>query len=80
MLFFSKIIVNVSVKTISVIKKVLLYILKTISYPFNIIGNIFYKFLIKPVIQIFTRIKEICIKILKNTNKHGKIIQNKEGI
>lgn len=80
MLFFSKTIINISVKIISILKKILSYILKIISYPLNIIKKIINKILIKPVIQISTKFKEFSKKLLKNTNKHGKILQNKEGI
>lgn len=80
MLFFSKIIINVSVRIISFIKKIISYILKIISYPLNILRKIIYSIIIRPIKQISTKIKDFSKKMLKNNNKHDKILQNKEGI
>ena len=66
MLFFSKIIVNFSVKAIISIKKFLTYLIKIISYPMNIIFKLLKMIIIKPMIQIYTKIKSF---IRKNTSK-----------
>lgn len=80
MLFFSKFIINFSVKIISFVKKTISFIFKIISFPIKIIFNIIKRIVFKPFIQISTKIFNYSKKILKNTNKHDKIIQNKEGI
>ncbi len=65
MLFFSKFIVNISVKIILFMKKIALVIFKVLSYPISIL----YKFIIKPVIHFFTI-------IVKNIAKFTKKIYN----
>ncbi len=81
MLFFSKIIINISVKIISFFKKIFSYIFKVIEYPIKLI----YSLLIIPIIHIFTKFYKTFAKFVKTCynnkgkNKKGKILQNKEG-
>ena len=81
MLFLSKFVVNISVKIISFIKKIIYIIYKVISYPVSIL----YKIIIKPLIQIFTKTYNSIAKFvtknynLKSKGKKKEILQNKEG-
>lgn len=82
MLFFSKIIINVSVKVISIFKKIVSFIIKILSYPVNIIYSFLEFIIIKPIIHFSTKFKNILKKSInkqKNTNKNNEILQNKEG-
>lgn len=74
MLFFSNIIINISVKIISFIKKIFSYIFKILEYPIRLI----YRLLILPIIHIFTKIFKTFVKIsynIKNNHKKGKILE-----
>ncbi len=81
MLFFSKFIVNISVKIISFVKKIISVIYKIVSYPISIL----YKIIIKPLFLIFTKafnnIAKFAKKIynFKSKDKKNEILQNKEG-
>ena len=81
MLFFSKFIVNISVKIISFVKKIISVIYKIVSYPISIL----YKIIIKPLFLIFTKAFNNIAKFvkknykLKSKGKKNEILQNKEG-
>ena len=82
MLFFSKTIMSLSVKIISVIKGIIIFVIKIISYPLNIIYKFFYIFIIMPVtksIKIMTKFFKSISKNTKKPNKNEEILQNKEG-
>ena len=82
MLFFSKLIVNISVKIISFMKKIIMFCFKTILYPINILYKCMNAILIKPIIKIFTKFYFSLAKIAKkpyNTkykDKKQEILKN----
>ena len=68
MLVFSKIVINVLVKIITVIKQIISYITKIFLYPVNL------------VLKIFKNITKPFKKSLKNmTNNFKKILKNKKS-
>ena len=73
-LFFSKLIMKVSVKFILFLKKVFRVVFKIIEYPVKILA-IPIKFLLKKLLSL-----KIDLKNLKIKSKNSKKIQNKEGI
>ena len=73
MLFFSKIIMKISVKIILFCKKVFKFIIRILSYPVKIILNPL-KFLIKKLFSF-----RIDLQKLKIKSKNSKKLQNKEG-
>lgn len=85
MLFFSKIIINISVKIILFIKKIVLFCLKIITYPVNLVYKFIKTILIKPIIKIFTKFYNTLAKFKKKfynskrKDKKQEILQNKEG-
>lgn len=85
MLFFSKIIINISVKIILFIKKIVLFGLKIIAYPINLVYKFINIILIKPIIKISTNFYNSLAKFKKKfynskrKDKKQEILQNKEG-
>ena len=73
MLFFSRIVMKISVKVISIFKEIFKFIFKILSYPVRIILNPL-KFLMKKVFSL-----KIDISKLKIKSKNSKKLQNKEG-
>ena len=86
MLFFSKIVINVSVAIIDFVKKCILFIIKIVSYPAKIIYNFIRKIIINPIMKIITKFNKMVVENTKkvyNSKKALKIkktVQNKEGI
>lgn len=76
MLFFSRIIINISVKLLLFIKSIFMHVFRILVYPFKLIYNLF----IKPFVKLYAKFRIFSEKMLKKINKHDKIIQNKEGI
>jgi len=83
MLLFSKLIINVCVNTISIIKNILRKLKDIIFYPINLIYKAIKKIFLRPIAFIFINFKKItskknylCSKIVKNTlffrKKEGK--------
>ena len=73
MLFFSRFIMKISVKVISIFKEIFKFIFKILSYPAKIILNPL-KFLVKKLFSF-----KIDISKLKIRSKNSKKLQNKEG-
>lgn len=84
MLFFSRIIIKVSVKIILFFKDIIYTVLKLVSYPFLVILKIINKILIKPTKFVKNRIHNVKNKIkncqkLKIKSKNRENLENKEG-
>lgn len=85
MLFFSKIIINISVKVIVFVKKIAVFIFKIIAYPIERIYKILKIILIEPSVEIFIKFYNFLAKFSKKPynnkkkNKNNEILQNKEG-
>ena len=73
MLFFSKIVMKVSIKIMLLLKQVFKFLYKILSYPVKIILNPL-KFLIKKLFSF-----KIDLQKLKIKSKSNKNLQNKEG-
>lgn len=75
MLTISKIFIKASTTIINFLKK-------TLSYPINLIKNIFTKFILNPICSLLNKIKKIhfSTKFNKKNNENGKKIKEKEGI
>ena len=79
-LFFSKYIINISVKIIKFAKSVIIKLFKIILYPIRFMINAIKGLIIKPINKIYKIIIKFFKKLLKKINKRDKILQNKEGI
>lgn len=84
MLFFSRIIIKISVRVILFFKNIIYTILKLISYPFLIILKFINKLLIKPTKYVKNHINNMNNKIkncqkLKINSKNKEKLENKEG-
>lgn len=84
MLFFSRIIIKISVKVILFFKNIIYTVLKLVSYPFLVILKFMNKILIKPTKFVKNRIYNVknslknCQK-LKIKSKNKETLENKEG-
>lgn len=65
MLFFSKFVVNISVKIISILKNIILFIYKGIAYPIKIIYKFTKHILINPIIRIGTKFNKTVVENVK---------------
>ena len=63
MLFFSKIIIKISVKVIAVIKSIIMFVFKIISYPLNIVYKLIKIMLIRPNNENFYKFRKFSCKI-----------------
>ena len=81
MLFFSKMIIKISVKIINFFKKIISFVWNILSYPLNIVYNFAKKIIVKPITYIIKSIKDLFSKIksTKKDAKNSEILQKKEG-
>ena len=74
-LIFSRFLVKILTSIIIFLKMIFISLLKIIYYPFKKLG----KYLKHSLYILITKFKKVFKNILKNKNKNGKILQNKEG-
>ena len=79
MLFLSKIIINISVKLISIVKSFTCFCFRIIMFPINLIYKFMNVILIKPIIKLSTNFYKTLAKFKKkfyNTKKKNKKVRN----